>query len=144
MNRIFHARVPWYAFVLLILLSVVVVWSYWERIGLLAAVALLMMVFVVERVIHTSYTITTDGMLIVNRGRFSSRIVVPLTSIRSIERINGVRLGSVCLKRYLLLHYAEGGEKTMALIPVKENEMVDYIIKQRDKVTETISQEQES
>ena len=96
MNRIFHARVPWYAFVLLILLSVVVVWSYWERIGLLAAVALLMMVLVVERVIHTSYTITTDGMLIVNRGRFSSRIVVPLTSIRSIERINGVRLGSVC------------------------------------------------
>lgn len=132
MNRIFHARVPWYAFLLLILLAVLVVWSYWERIGLLVAGALMMMVFVIERIIHTAYTVS-DRELIVERGRFSARIVIPLISIRSIERVRSAQIGSVCLKRYLLVYYVTDGEKTISLIPSMEDEMVKYITRQRDK-----------
>lgn len=141
MNRIFHARVPWHAFLLLILLAALVVWSYWERIGLVAVAALLLMVFVVERMIHTSYTVTNDGKLVVDRGRFSARVVIPLSDIRSIERIRAVRIGNFCLRRYLLLHYHGDGEKEISLIPLKEEELVGYLTRQREIWQQTKGEE---
>lgn len=125
MNRIFHARVPWYTLFFLILLAGITIWAYWERLGLLAAATLLLMVILIERTIHTSYTVTTDGLLKIHRGRFAKETIIHLTSIHRIERVCGIRIGSICLKRYLLIHYSDG--KTISLIPTSEEELIKCI-----------------
>ena len=135
MNRIFHARVPWHTFFLLLLLVIIALWSYWERSGILAALSLLLMVVLVERSIHTSYTVTTDGMLLISRGRFSKMFSIPLLDIHRIEQVRRVRLGSFCLNSYLLVYYGSstGEEKVVSLIPSNEEELVTYIQKLRKK-----------
>ena len=135
MNRIFHARVPWHTFFLLLLLVIIALWSYWERSGILAALSLLLMVVLVERSIHTSYTVTTDGMLLISRGRFSKMFSIPLLDIHRIEQVRRVRLGSFCLNSYLLIYYgySPGEEKVVSLIPSNEEELVTYIQKLRKK-----------
>ena len=135
MNRIFHARVPWHTFFLLLLLVIVTLWFYWERSGILAALSLLFMVVLVERSIHTTYTVTIDGMLLISRGRFSKPFSVPLLDIHRIEQVRKVRLGSYCLNSYLLLYYGSstGEEKVVSLIPSNEEELVTYIQKLRRK-----------
>ena len=135
MNRIFHARVPWHTFFLLLLLLIIALWSYWERSGILAALSLLLMVVLVERSIHTSYTVTTDGMLLISRGRFSKLFSIPLLDIHRIEQVRRVRLGSFCLNSYLLVYYGSstGEEKVVSLIPSNEEELVTYIQKLRKK-----------
>lgn len=135
MNRIFHARVPWHTFFLLLLLVIITLWFYWERSGILAVLSLLLMVVLVERSIHTTYTVTTDGMLLISRGRFSKPFSIPLLDIHRIEQVRKVRLGSYCLNSYLLLYYASstGEEKVVSLIPSNEEELVTYIQKLRRK-----------
>ena len=125
MNRIFHARVPWYTPILLVLLTIVAVWAYWHWQGIVAFMALALMFLIIERAINTTYTLTTNGRLIIHRGRFSKEIVIPLADIRRIERIRSARLGAFCLKRYLLVHYAQG--QTVSLIPTKEEELLKLL-----------------
>ena len=122
MNRIFHARVPWYTPILLVLLTIITVWAYWHRQGIIAFIGLALMFFIIERAITTTYTITTDGHLLIHRGRFSKNIDIPLTDIRHIERIRSTQFGPLCLKRYLLIHYTDG--KTLSLIPTKEEDLL--------------------
>ena len=93
------------------------------------------MVVLVERSIHTSYTVTTDGMLLISRGRFSKMFSIPLLDIHRIEQVRRVRLGSFCLNSYLLIYYgySPGEEKVVSLIPSNEEELVTYIQKLRKK-----------
>lgn len=120
MNRIFHARVLWHTPILLVLLTIITVWAYWHRQGIVAFASLALMFFIIERAISTTYTVTTDGRLIIHRGRFVKDLIIPLADIRRVERVRSARLGPLCLKRYLLLHYAQG--KFTTLIPPKEKE----------------------
>lgn len=120
MNRIFHARVLWHTPILLVLLTIITVWAYWHRQGIVAFASLALMFFIIERAISTTYTVTTDGRLIIHHGRFAKDLIIPLADIRRVERVRSARLGPLCLKRYLLLHYAQG--KFTTLIPPKEKE----------------------
>ena len=129
MNRIFHARVPWYTLFLLILLTFITVWAYWERVGLVAAITLLLMIAIIERAIHTTYTITTENTLIIKRGRFAQQITIPISEINRIERLRSAKLVSFYLKSYLLISY--GNQKSISLIPTKEEELVECIRKHR-------------
>ena len=132
MNRIFHARVPWYTLFFLILLLMLTVWAYWERLGLVAMCSLLLMVCLIERTIHTTYTVTTNGQLRIHHGRFSKDIIIPLNEIRQIERLRSARFGNFCLKRYLLIHY--GKDKFVSLIPDNEDELIKLLSTQLDKL----------
>lgn len=134
MHRIFHARVPLHTIIFLFLLTVVCFWSFWTKTLVPALVTLLMLVVLVERIIHTTYTVTTDGRLIVSRGRFSSVLVLPLSDIRRIEKMRSANIGRFHLSEYLIIYYTgEGGaERSVTLQPTKEEELVAYIKKVRD------------
>lgn len=125
MNRIFHARVPWYTFFFLVLLVVITIWAYWERQGIVVAATLLLMVIIIERTIHTTYTVTTDNLLKIHRGRFAKDITIRLADIHRIEHMHSARIGTISLRKYLLIHYAEG--KTLSLIPTNEAELIKCI-----------------
>ena len=61
MNRIFHARIAWYQYFLLVVLTVNAVGALWCKYILVAVLFMLMLIVVIEQIIHTTYTLTTDG-----------------------------------------------------------------------------------
>ncbi len=70
MNRIFHARIAWYQYFLLVVLTVNVVGALWCKYILPAVLLILMLIVVIEQIIHTVYTVTPDGILEISTGRF--------------------------------------------------------------------------
>ena len=74
MNRIFHARIAWYQYFLLVVLTVNAVGALWCKYILVAVLFMLMLIVVIEQIIHTTYTLTTNGDLEVSRaGRLFAR-----------------------------------------------------------------------
>ena len=112
MNRIFHARILPGQYLFLLLMAALAFWSLWEKNILLAAVCMLWLVFLIERLIHTTYTLTVDGRLRIDRGRFSRRRERPLSDT---------------LVRYVLVRYKDGRHD--ALQPVKEEEFIRALTK---------------
>ena len=58
MNRIFHARIAWYQYFLLVVLTVNAVGALWCKYILVAVLFMLMLIVVIEQIIHTTYTLT--------------------------------------------------------------------------------------
>jgi hypothetical protein len=74
MNRLFHSRITWHAFLGTFITGFAALFLFWQRQGmsvLLGVVAVALTVVQVERIIHTTYTLTKDGWLVIYRGRFS-------------------------------------------------------------------------
>lgn len=122
MNRIFHARIVPGQYVMLALVAFLAVFCLWDKRPLLAAVWMLWLVLLIERLIHTTYTLTAAGTLQINHGRFSRLRERPLTDIAGVERVSSLRVGGRALVRYVLVRYKDGRHD--ALMPVKENEFV--------------------
>ena len=62
-------------------------------------------------------------------GRFSRPRVIPLKSLRRIERCRRMRIAGKSLYSYLLLVYGE--EKHVAVMPVKEEEFIAEVTRRR-------------
>lgn len=129
MNRVFQAKINIGNYILLILLLLVAIHSMWCVNGLLLCLSLLLLVVIIERMIHTTYTITTNGMLIINNGRFSRRKEVPLSDINSIERIRGMRIGGKTISTSLLITCKNG--KIFQVSPRNEDDFVKCVQKRR-------------
>lgn len=129
MNRVFQAKINIGNYILLILLLLVAIHSMWYVNGILLCLSLLLLVVIIERMIHTTYTITTDGILIINNGRFSRRKEVPLSDINSIERIRGMRIGGKTISTSLLITCKNG--KIFQVSPRNEDDFVKCVQKRR-------------
>lgn len=127
MNRIFHARIAWYQYFLLIVLTVNAVGALWTKTILLAVVLMLFMIVLVEQIIHTTYTVTTDGKLLVYKGRFSRKKEISLADISSVEQCRSMKFGRFSVTRYVLIGYGKG--KFEAVMPVKEREFMELMAK---------------
>ena len=130
MNRIFHARIVPGQYLFLLLVAALAFWSLWEKNILLAAACMLWLVFLIERLIHTTYTLTVEGTLRIDRGRFNRRRERPLSDIVSVERASSMQVAGRALVRYVLVHYKDG--KYDALMPVKEEEFIRQLIKRME------------
>ena len=53
MNRIFHARIAWYQYFLLVVLTVNAVGALWCKYILPAVLLMLLLIVVIEQIIHT-------------------------------------------------------------------------------------------
>lgn len=136
MNRQFHSKVSPGSYVLLAALLSVAIYFIWQTAtltrpvsGVLLAVDLLLMVVVVERMIHTTYTITTQGQLIIHRGRFAREVVIALTDIDRIDRINHLRIGSRPLHTALVVVLKDSTE--LYITPLNEEDFIKCIQKRR-------------
>ena len=54
MNRIFHARIAWYQYFLLVVLTVNVAGALWCKYILPSVLCMLMLIVVIEQIIHTA------------------------------------------------------------------------------------------
>ena len=125
MNRIFHARITWYHYFLLVLLTFNLVGALWSKIILPAVLLGILLIFVIEKIIHTTYTITPDGMLEISGGRFSKRKSIPIADIKEMRKCHSMKFGKFSITNYILIEY--GGGKYVAVMPVKENEFIELI-----------------
>ena len=128
MNRIFHARIAIGQYLFLLLVTGVAIWALWDKHIVLAVLMVILLVMGIEKLIHTTYTLTSDGNLVLYYGRFMKGKTISLQEITEVERVCQMRLFGVGLMRCVLVHH---GGKTEALMPVKEKEFIDEINKKR-------------
>jgi len=127
MNRIFHARIAWYQYFLLVVLTVNVVGALWCKYILPAVLLILMLIVVIEQIIHTVYTVTPDGILEISTGRFIRKKVIPISEITAIRKCHSMKFGRFSVTEYVLIEYGKG--KFASVMPVKEREFVELLEK---------------
>ena len=127
MNRIFHARIAWYQYFLLVVLTVNVVGALWCKYILPAVLLKLMLIVVIEQIIHTVYTVTPDGILEISTGRFIRKKVIPISEITAIRKCHSMKFGRFSVTEYVLIEYGKG--KFVSVMPVKEREFVELLEK---------------
>ena len=77
MNRIFHVKIAGGTYFLLILLTAVMVFAFWCMKAMIGLVVALGLIIIIERIIHSTYTLTADGKLVVYYGRFYKGKTLP-------------------------------------------------------------------
>lgn len=122
MNRIFHARIAVGQFLFLALISGLAVYMLWNKLVLLAALFMIWLVLVVEKLIHTTYTLTPDGRLVLYFGRFRRGREILLKDVVAVERASSMLVGRFAVMRYVLVRHGAG--KCEVLFPVKEEEFI--------------------
>lgn len=85
MNRIFHVKIAGGTYFLLILLTAVMVFAFWCMKAMIGLVVALGLIIIIERIIHSTYTLTADGKLVVYYGRFYKGKTIPLIDITDVE-----------------------------------------------------------
>lgn len=125
MNRIFHARIAWYQYFLLVILTVNVVAALWCKFILPAVLLMLLLIVVIEQIIHTTYTVTPDGILEISNGRFIRKKVIPIAEITTVRKYHSMKFGNFSVTNYVLIEYGKG--KFASVMPVKEREFLELI-----------------
>lgn len=125
MNRVFHARITWYHLLFLVLVSVCTVYLVWHKQALGALLFSLVLLVLIECVIHTTYTVTAEGLLVIAKGRFYKKRTIPIGEILSIERKRSMTVFNCSVTHFVLIRW--GFDKYVALIPVKEQEFIQLI-----------------
>ena len=74
MNRIFHVKIAGGTYLFLILLTAVMVFAFWCMKAMIGLVVALGLIITIERIIHSTYTLTADGswwciMVVFIKGR---------------------------------------------------------------------------
>ena len=131
MNRIFHARIAMGQYLFLILIGILAVYMLWYKSPFLAAIFMLWLVVIIEKLIHTTYTVTPDGKLVLSFGRFSRSKEILMKDITSVERASSMQVGRFAVMRYVLVKYGEG--KCAVLLPVKEEEFIRLLEERRGR-----------
>ena len=131
MTRTFQHRVSWPAFLMIVMIAGFAVYFFWHRTPAMALVAFLLVcldVVMIERSVHTAYTLTDDAKLVVDRGRFSKRMQIPLGEIHRME----VRKTAFGVTRYVLVEYGE--RRLVSLQPANPVEFVAEAKKRINKI----------
>ena len=131
MNRSFHYRASWLNYTCIIVVAVAAMYSLWHRSVVNAIVGFLLMgvvVLMIERIIHTVYVLTSDGRLVISRGRFSREMSVPVNEIIRMSVIRPKLLGV----RYILIEYGAGHETTVQ--PVNEEAFMREVRDRQERV----------
>ncbi len=138
MNRLFHTKIAIGNYVLLAALLSVAIYFVWhtdmltrQGSGLLLTIDLLAMVIIIERMIHSTYTITTDRTLIISKGRFAKKRVISLDEIAKIDRINHWRVGQKPLRTSLVIVLKDNTE--YYINPNNEEDFIKCIQQRRKK-----------
>jgi hypothetical protein len=104
------------------LLGVISFFFLWEKMIIPAACCMALLVFLIERFLRTTYTITTDGRLIISPGRFFGSRTIRLDDITFVEKRKSVSILGFSLLHYVMIGYGAG--RYMSLVPQKEMEFM--------------------
>ena len=97
MNRVFHARILPGHYLALGVFAYLLIHAFWVHSALLALLCMVVLVLVVERIVHTQYTVTADGKLQVDRGRFSKLKEIAPADILRVDAVQLICLIFACI-----------------------------------------------
>lgn len=127
MNRIFHVKIAGSTYFFLIVLTVAMLFAFWCMKAVIGLVLALGLIVNIERIIHSTYTLTVDGKLVAYYGRFYKGKAIPLAEITDVELKRTSGFGGILPSRYVLVHYGEKG--LLSLVPVKPEEFIRALVK---------------
>ncbi len=128
MDRIFHAKVRMVAYLSVFVGGMAFIGCLWQKLPLPAVLTALLLIVLIERLIHTTYTLTRDGHLLINRGRFSSKVSIRISEITRVERGNSMNFGRFHFTEFIAIEYA-GGKYIAIVPPVKEEQFLRMLDK---------------
>ena len=129
MNRTFHYRVSLLNYVAIAVVAAAALCMFWHRsaAGAVAGLALMMaVVLMVERIIHTAYVFTDDGLLVVSKGRFLRPVSIRVGDIIEVKRMRM----SVLPQGYVLIRYGAGHE--LSVQPANEDAFINEIRRRQE------------
>lgn len=135
MDKIYHQRFTLAAKSFITIITLFAVYLFWFKSiahVVVGVMVVLMLVAVIESVIHTTYKITSDDNLVIDRGRFSQKKSFPISNIVKMSR----RETKFKLSHYILIEY--GADKCVSLQPEDEEALMDEIKKRLTKIDETV------
>lgn len=105
MNHIFHQRFTLTSKCGISLFTMLAFYLLWNKMALLALLVVIVIVMMIERILHTTYTLMNDEngveQLVIYHGRFSKSKSIRVGDIVKVTRIKAV-FGLSC---YLLVEY---------------------------------------
>lgn len=127
MDRIFHARIAAGQYAALVLFAGMLVYCLWVKQVVLALLWCIVLLPFIEKLIHTTYTLTADGRLVLYLGRFARKREIALSDVASVVRAKAPMLGRLAVGHYVQVHLKDG--KCVTLLPVNEDEFVRALTK---------------
>ena len=130
-QRTFQHRVSAVEVACILIIAAMALWAFWHRSGYMVGVAFLLAcldVAVIERVIHTTYTLTTDGHLVIDKGRFASKTAIPLVEIFKMEQMGAWWRPT----HYILITY--GSHRVVSVQPDNEEAFIAEIQKRQKRL----------
>lgn len=136
MDRIFHRRAGVCDFAIVSVFALAGLWALMHHnipSGLVGLAMMMLAAITVERTVHTVYTLTSDGRLLIDNGRFSRLREEPLSGIRGVRRVEGRLL----LRSYVAVECASG--RVLALQPENETGFVKELRRRMASAGQTSS-----
>lgn len=125
MNRIFHVKIAQGAYIFLVLCTALMVVAFWYQEAIVGMIMALLLIVNIERIIHSTYTLTADGKVVVYYGRFYKGKTISLTDITDVELKRSSGFGGIMPSQYVLIHYEN---KLLSLVPVKPKEFINALV----------------
>lgn len=127
MNRIFHVKIAQGAYIFLVLCTALMVIAFWYQEAIVGMIMALLLIVNIERIIHSTYTLTADGKVVVYYGRFYKGKTISLTDITDVELKRSSGFGGIMPSKYVLVHYEN--KNLLSLVPVKPEEFINVLVK---------------
>lgn len=142
MIRTFHSKINKKTlFFCLLPGTMLAVYFFWIKQPLVALCCMIFLVFVIERLIHTAYTFTSDGWLTVYQGRFSK---IGKYALADIEKVNVIHSPSWSfLKNRDTVMLTFRGGRVRFITPFPAEEFCRYFNRKKKEVTETENKQEE-
>lgn len=100
--------------------TVLAVYFFWVKLPLAALLAMLFLVVLTERLIHTSYVFTDDGFLWIDKGRFSRKTRLELAAIDRAEVVQSSSVSLLKHREAVMLTMRDGSIRFLTPFPAEE------------------------
>ncbi|WP_321519606.1 PH domain-containing protein [uncultured Bacteroides sp.] len=124
MNRIYHARIVWYHYLYIILLLAMLVVIFMGRNFIFGGLYILFLVYMIDKIIYTVYTVTPDHTLIISKGRFSRKKVIPIDEIALIDEMFMLKIAGIAVTKFILIKH---DNRYYSLLPDRQTELLELL-----------------
>lgn len=135
MNRVFRSKVGGTFWVVLLVLTACMFQFFWEKEVIPAVMIALLVLFCIEMIIHTRYAVTSDGLLIIDRGRFFSALSIPVSDIVSLKKSKSWESSpALSLDRIQIDYRGKHHKERVYISPQRKEEFVALLVKMNDQI----------
>lgn len=141
MNKIFHTKIT--GSILFLLVGEIALFGFflWNRLPIPSLLILMLAIMTMEYMLHSTYTVTSDGRLILYRGRFLRTHTFKLDEIDRLESNYYSFRIFVRWGRYVLLVLKDG--RQLGIRPDHESDFIHYIEYKKTQLAHQVREDEE-